>query len=162
MTWRSAFFAQARADWRLFCELKQRTDVPMCQKLHYLQMATEKLAKAFSSSQTGQRPPRSHVALTRFLKVSKGRPEIRHRLGYQENYRSFCAYIDSLLGIAQQIEQLAPVGDQEGPNAEYPWLDPDSGDVVSPAEYAFPEFSRQELLEFQHFTNTLFRILPHM
>ncbi len=157
MTWRKAYFIQAQNDYTIFCEFKQRTDVAMCQKIHYLQMATEKLAKAFLSPHTGAPPPRVHTALVKFLRISKGRPEIRRQLGYGENYQAYCSYIDSLLEVAGKIENLAPIGDRERPNPEYPWQD-NSGKVISPATYLFPEFSRHEIVKFQHLTDGLFRI----
>lgn len=162
MTWRTAYFTQAQNDYDVFREFKGRTDIAMCQKLHYLQMATEKLAKAFLSSATGGRPPRVHTALVRFLKMSKGRPDIRRRLGYAgKNSPAYCSYIDSLLDVAGRIERLAPVGGQERPNPEYPWED-DNGEVVCPVDYCFPEFGRQEIVAFQHFTDGLFRIFAEV
>jgi hypothetical protein len=49
MIWRTAYFMQAQNDYSVFREFKRRADIAMCQKLHYLQMATEKLAKAWRS-----------------------------------------------------------------------------------------------------------------
>jgi hypothetical protein len=157
MTWRTAYFQQAQHDYGVFRELRRRTDVAMCHKLHYLQMATEKLAKAFLSPRSGRPPPRVHVALCNFLKMSKGRPEIRRLLGYENDYHAYCSYIDSLLSVAERIEKLAPVGGQERVNPEYPWLDHD-GNVVCPASYSFCEFGRQEITSFQHLTDSLFRV----
>lgn len=161
MTWRRAYFTQAQNDYGVFREFKKRADVAMCQKLHYLQMATEKLAKAFLSPPSGERPPRVHKALARFLRISKGRPEIRRKLGYERNYRAYCIYIDSLLDLAERIERLAPVGGQERLNPEYPWAE-DTGNVVCPARYGFPEFGRQEITDFQHLTDALFRIFSEI
>jgi hypothetical protein len=42
-----AFYAQARSDWELYQRLTTMPDVPRCHQLHYLQMACEKLAKAY-------------------------------------------------------------------------------------------------------------------
>ncbi len=47
-----AFAAQARSDWRVYRHLarlrlqSQGSSFPKCHDLHYLQMATEKIAKA--------------------------------------------------------------------------------------------------------------------
>ncbi len=161
MTWRTAFFAQAQSDYGVFREFKSRSDIAMCHKLHYLQMAMEKLAKAFQSSRSGDPPPKIHTAIVRFLKISKGRPEIRRLLGYENNHNAFSSYIDSLLEVAEQIEQLAPIGHQERPNSEYPWSD-NNGGAISPISYSFPEFSRQALVEFQKLADGLFRIFPHV
>ncbi len=158
MTWRRAYFTQALNDYDVFREFKRRADVAMCQKLHYLQMATEKLAKAFLSPPTGQPPPRVHTALVRFLQISKGRPELRRKLGYAGNYHAYCSYINSLLGVAERIERLAPVGGEERLNPEYPWAT-NADEVICPACYGFPEFGRQEITDFQHFMDALFRIV---
>lgn len=157
MSWRSAYFAQAQDDYAVFCDFKRRTDIRMCQKLHYLQMATEKLAKAFLSPPAGGCPPMIHTALVRFLQISKGRPEIRRRMGYGSDHRAYCSYIDSLIGIAMQIEALAPTSGKQQPNPEYPWVNQD-GAVMTPATYSFSEFRRQDLAKFQNLTNDLFRI----
>jgi hypothetical protein len=44
--WSDAFLTQARSDWQVFEHLYD-SDFPECHALHYLQMATEKLAKAY-------------------------------------------------------------------------------------------------------------------
>ena len=128
----------------------------MCQKLHYLQMATEKLAKAFLSSPS-DKPPNVHKAIVRFLQTCKSRPEIRRQLGFDNQHEAFRLYIDSILDLAGRIEDLAPVGGQERLNPEYPWLD-GAGSVIAPASYGFSEFGQQELLKFQNLTDSLFRI----
>jgi len=48
MTEQEAFLAQASSDYEVFQILLDldRTVVPVCHPLHYLQMSTEKLAKA--------------------------------------------------------------------------------------------------------------------
>lgn len=161
MTWRTAYFRQAQNDYGMFRELGKRTDVAMCQKLHYLQMATEKLAKAFLSPPSGGSHPHVHDALCNLLKFCKQRPDIRRLLGYENNYHAYCSYIDSLLSVAERIEKLAPVGRQERVNPEYPWLDHD-GNVVCPVSYSFPEFGHQEIISFQKLTDALFRIFTDL
>ncbi len=157
MNWREAYFSQAQDDYRIFREFKQRTDIAMCQKLHYLQMATEKLAKGFLCSPNGEAPPKKvHGALVKFLKTSKGQPNVRRQLGY-ENYRTYATYIDGILGIAERIERLAPVGYEERLNPEYPW-ETDDG-VICPVYYDFSEFSRQDIIKFQNLTDALFRVV---
>jgi hypothetical protein len=42
-----AFIAQARSDFRVYRHLAERPEFAVCHALHYLQMATEKLAKAY-------------------------------------------------------------------------------------------------------------------
>lgn len=111
-------------------------------QLHYLQMVTEKLAKAMLTPVGSLDPaPTSHTAFVRMLQSLKGRPEVRHQLGFTDT-ALFRSYIDSLLGIADQIQRLSP--DRAGlkqPNPEYPWQSPGTTDVITPAEYDFPEFN---------------------
>lgn len=156
MTWRGAFLEQAKSDYSLFTELNQ-TRKARCHQLHYLQMATEKLAKSFLCDRHGRPPPKSHFAFTRFLKISKGRPEIRRKLGYASNYIAYCVYVDNLLPAAAKVEALAPTGtDTNEPNPEYP-CEETAGNVLAPANYGFREFSRVELIHLQTFVNNLLR-----
>lgn len=156
MSWRDAYFLQARSDYDTFKELN-KSRLPLCHRLHYLQMASEKLAKAFLSPSNGEPPQKGHLRLVTLLKVIKGRPEIRRNFGFATDYYAFCSYVDSLTPFARQIELLAPVGtDDRRMNAEYPWLDP-TGQVVHPAIYGFPEFPKTELIRFQNFLSSLFR-----
>jgi len=156
MSWRDAYFLQARSDYDAFKELN-KPGLPLCHRLHYLQMAAEKLAKAYLSPSNGDPPKKGHLRLGTLLKVIKGRPEIRRNLGFGTNHHAFCSYVDSLTPFAGQIELLAPVGtDDRRMNAEYPWVDP-TGQVVHPAIYGFPEFPKTELVKFQNFLSSLFR-----
>lgn len=161
MTWRNAYFVQAQNDYQIFREFKKRTDIAMCQKLHYLQMATEKLAKAFMSAPAGGPPPRVHTVIVGFLRMTKNRPEIRRQLGFGFDQQAYGLYINGLIEVAEQIERLAPVGNEERANPEYPWID-GGGDVVCPVHYTFPEFThpqkRHKIAKFEHLTDGLFRI----
>ena len=92
MTWREAFLRQAESDYRIFRDLNHsQASVPVCHQLHYLQMATEKLAKALTCPDAGYPPKATHVAFARFLRIMKGRPELRRELGYQGNYNAFAS-----------------------------------------------------------------------
>jgi hypothetical protein len=44
--WSEAFLTQAKSDWQVYEHLNE-TGFPACHALHYLQMASEKLAKAY-------------------------------------------------------------------------------------------------------------------
>jgi hypothetical protein len=159
MNWRQAYFCQARSDYDVFRTLNDQRQ-PLCHKLHYLQMASEKLAKGFLCDPNGANPHRrTHYAFVNFLKVSKGRPDLRNRLGYGHNYKAYSAYIDSLLPLAERIEKLAPVGgDFDTMNPEYPWIDA-RGDVICPANYNFPDFGKTELAQIQKLLSGLFRTI---
>ena len=140
MTWKEAFLRQAESDYGVFQSFnRSNTPIPVCQQLHYLQMSTEKLAKALSCPQGNAPPKTTHAALARFLRISKGRPELRRDLGYEGNYNAFVSYIDSLLPLAEKIEALAPEGKRlDKPNPEYPWTSP-TGTVIAPIDYRFED-----------------------
>jgi len=105
-------------------------------------MSTEKLAKAFSCPQNGTAPKTSHASLTRFLRISKGRQDLRRALGYEGNYDAYVSYIDSLLPLAEKIEALAPEGRcLNQSNSEYPWTS-QSGTVIAPIDYVFEDIWR--------------------
>ncbi|MBM3300983.1 MAG: hypothetical protein FJY85_13635 [Deltaproteobacteria bacterium] len=158
MNWREAYFAQAWSDFQVFQQLNVGRH-PLCHKLHYLQMATEKLAKGFLCDPKSPPPKKSHFEFVRFLKVSKGRPDLRSKLGYERNYRAYASYVDSLLPLAEKIEDLAPVGsDFRKVNPEYPWID-DRGGVRCPALYDFAEFGITELAKIQPLISSLFRVI---
>ena len=74
--WRTAFLKQARADYALFRTLEGDGTVPVCHKLHLLQMATEKLAKA-SLTPPGQRPLRTHNAFVKFVQAAATNATLR-------------------------------------------------------------------------------------
>jgi len=140
VTWKAAFIRQAENDYGVFLTFnRSKTPIPVCQQLHYLQMSTEKLAKAFSCPQSGAAPKTSHAALTRFLRISKGRQELRRALGYEGNYDAYVSYIDSILPLAEKIEALAPEGKRlDKPNPEYPWTC-ELGTAIAPIDYDFTD-----------------------
>lgn len=140
MSWRSAFFHQAASD-RAIGKMLNRQRAPYCHQLHYLQMAAEKLAKAYLSTfDATTPPPATHGVIVRLLQVIKQRPDVRRRLGYENQANLFNKFIDSLLPLAHRIEQLAPsVAMIHTPNPEYPWLDRSIGQVLAPVDYHFPD-----------------------
>lgn len=66
MTEQEAFLAQASSDYEVFRILLDfdRADVPACHPLHYLQMSTEKLAKAAMLALGQPLEKLSHVAFS--------------------------------------------------------------------------------------------------
>lgn len=156
MTWREAFLRQAESDYAVFLEFN-RAGKPPAQQLHYLQMATEKLAKAFCCGPANDPPKTTHAALGRFLRISKGQPKIRGGLGYGGDYAAFSGYVDSLLPFAEKIERLAPEGGRlNTPNPEYPWQD-SLGEVVAPVDHPF-----EELMSDAPNMNKLKRLVPNL
>lgn len=140
MTWREAFLRQAASDHAIRKRLNS-ADVEYCHRLHYLQMETEKLAKAFLSRPDDDEPPAaSHAVFVKFLRVIRGRNDIRRLLGFSDP-AMFRRFIDSLLPLAHQIQELAPsAAGVTRPNPEYPWRPTPTSAVVAPAEFEFPLF----------------------
>jgi hypothetical protein len=116
--WRTSHFLQAQSDYVLFKRLDD-PQVPFCHRLHYLQMTTEKMAKGFLTPPGGPRPPRVHDAFVRFIHLVRRTPALRRVCDCGPG--QVAAYVDSLLPVAAEIENLAPVGDIDRPNPEYPW-----------------------------------------
>lgn len=108
MGWHESYLIQARRDHAVFQKLSTSGDIEYCHRLHYLQMLTEKLAKAMLTPPGSAMPaPMSHLMFVRTLQVLKTRREIRRQLGYGDT-ATFKAHIDSLLDLAGRIERLSP------------------------------------------------------
>ncbi len=164
MGWHEAYLTQARSDHRLLGNLGKRgKDVEYCHRLHYLQMATEKLAKAILTPRGGTDPAQtSHVMFVRMLQTLKRNRRLRRLLGYGRATAAFTNYIDSLLDLAARVEQLSP--DQAGftrPNPEYPWRSHGSQAVLAPVEYDFPEFNPRDprMVKLEALVSDLLRLV---
>ena len=148
MDWRTAYLEQAKSDYAMLLKLNQE-EAPLCHRLHYLQMTTEKMAKGFLTPRGGARYPKTHNALVAFLKLAEKRPDFR-RASKFTSASQFTAYTASLFDIAQKVEDLSPDGGDH-PNPEYPWES--QGVIVLPSEYPFADLNTQsrkmvKLLEF--------------
>lgn len=159
MTWAEAFRRQAVSDYQIFKRFSTaRSDVAYCHRLHFLQMATEKLAKSFLIRTDSESPKKTHLVLVRFLRVLSGNPDIRERLKFGNNPKQFKAYIDRLIPLAARIEALAPIGgDLERLNPEYPWLNAQN-EVICPADYDFHQFAPNDVMRFADFIDRLLRV----
>lgn len=154
--WRTAYFRQARSDYETL-QLLEQSDASFCQRLHYLQMATEKLAKGFASAPGGSPPPKIHRGYVQFMQQIKRRSELQ--ILCRCSPQQVGPYIDGLLPFARLIEDLAPANAHDGPNAEYPWATPDG--VAAPADYAFSdlEFNVRGMLNMLKFLSRCFDII---
>ena len=126
----------------IFEEFNGRRDIPQAQALHYLQMSTEKLAKAYRLRDTATTLDTllsSHTGFPEFfntyLRSPAMREEYRGRGALLRNVRRDCNL------LAHAVEQLAPaVARTANPaNAEYPWEA--GGRVIAPVCYCFPNLS---------------------
>ena len=153
--WHSTTLRQARSDYDMLLRLLSDNDVPLCQQLHYLQMTTEKLAKAFLTPSTG-RYPNTHNAFVKFMRLTRGLREYQTACGFSQAV-PYRAYIDGLLPLAQAVEDLSPDGGDH-PNPEYPWSI--GGVIFVPVEYPFPglSLSRAKMVKMLEFIETCFSI----
>jgi len=136
------WWEQARSDHRIFLLLR-RNDAEPCHQLHYLQMASEKLGKAYLW-RTGRPARRSHLSFVTFLLALNDRSKsdldlIAALLGFGHG-RAFESWLRPASSIAHALERTAPALAGDGANAEYPW--PHASPVHSPATYEFDIWKR--------------------
>lgn len=152
-----AFIRQCRSDLRVFDELSARREnsIPECHPLHYLQMATEKLAKASFLATGHQLQSRgTHVVFSKLPNILK-RSDLAETLGWRR-FDGYCRFLDGIGPLARRIEQLNPAiapSQMEGaafaqPNVEYPWYGRDaSGEKTwhAPAAHSFGLLAEMQL-----------------
>jgi len=136
--WRIAFAKQALADLLAREKLLEHPEVPDCQQLHFLQMACEKLCKAYLCGQgvDPQTLQSSHAYISRPLPII-ARQQFAQEARKVHPDRSWV--IKAVRSLARKIELLAPAVNDAGrqpANCEYPWAGPD-GKVRAPAEHNF-------------------------
>ncbi len=129
----AAFFRQAAEDWRVYSSFRRSRPRTACHELHYLQMATEKIAKAYRWG-TSTPPRGEHTSFVVFLRMIADRKRTREALGLQSQAYSR-AWIRASLPLAIQIENLAPALAGEGPNPEYPF--PRALPLTAPVDHDF-------------------------
>ena len=149
----AAFYRQAQSDWsvfrhphadrsswrsavqRVWCRLigVRPFPFPVCHELHYLQMCTEKLAKAYFQTT----PSRDgHAAFRRFLTELLANSNMLTPLGFATT-AELTRWQGSVTSIVGAIEDLAPsIADRKNlPNPEYPW--PRDAPTVAPVDHPF-------------------------
>jgi hypothetical protein len=108
-----------------------------CQRLHFLQMAAEKVCKAHLVNANGHDNVRKTHAY-----VAKNLPIIARQFysaNSDDNQIARWA-VKEVKHLAREIEFLAPASDDSGlrpDNSEYPWDDA-KGKVQVPCEFTFP------------------------
>lgn len=161
MSWREAFLKQARSENQIRLLLDDPA-IEYSHRLHYLQMVTEKLSKGMMANALDPEPPTpTHLAFVRLLQVLKGRPDIRAQLGYSDS-AVFRKFINSLLGMAMQIERLSPAAaGPNHPNPEYPWRDQVTGRVLAPADFEFSLFdpTNPKMIKLEKLLNALLQVV---
>jgi hypothetical protein len=131
------WWQQAQSDQAVLVQLR-RSGAHECHLLHYLQMATEKLSKAYLW-RSGKAPPKSHTGFVRFLKALLDRrpPElerIAHALGFGRS-EDLDKWVSGIQILAYELQNLAPAEAGNGPNPEYPW--PHEAPLHFPAGHEF-------------------------
>lgn len=149
----SAFTRQAQSDWSVFRHLRpvgprwwigarrawcgivgvHPFSFAPCHELHYLQMATEKLAKADYQAALHRS---GRAAFRRLLTDPPNNPGAIAPLGFAD-LASLTRWQGSVSLIVGAIEDLAPqIADHRGlPNPEYPW--PRGTENQAPVDYSF-------------------------
>ena len=158
--WAAAFAAQSRSDWQVYNLLSDDTRVPGCHELHYLQMACEKIAKAYRS-----RDPRAnleeictkHVGFANFIGSLLASPSFR--VAYRGREAQLRELSRRASVLAREIEKLAPAVDRiaSPENAEYPWQSGE--DVMTPCKYSFPRLSLLTTAGGRHFLKLVARAI---
>ena len=136
-----AFLAQARSDWNVY-RLLSASGEPACHALHYLQMATEKLAKAYRMRETDSPVSELVSRHTGFAKfVRQYLLSARNRAAYEGKAAQLQSLVQESAKLAAEIEKLAPAIDRGSSpeNVEYPWEA--GGRVFAPCEWSFPALS---------------------
>lgn len=141
-TWADAYAHQARSDWDVYRRLAADPGLAPCHALHYLQMACEKIAKAYRWRDTSageQGLTHEHVAFSKFIQSFLGSPTIR--TDYSGRIAQLRTITKLCRNLAREIEKLAPAVDRENSpeNAEYPWAQ--GTQVVVPCDYTYPALS---------------------
>lgn len=131
------WWKQANSDYQLFNQLR-RANANECHLLHYLQMATEKLSKAYFW-RSGHPPRMGHAGFVRFLKALLDRriPEldlVAKVLGFSRR-EDLERWVSRARALAYSIQNIAPAEAKNGPNPEYPW--PHGDPAYCPCEHRF-------------------------
>jgi hypothetical protein len=134
--WARAFAVQAKADMQAREALIQHADLPLCQELHFLQMACEKLAKAhlYLQGSRSEDIQSSHGFGRKQIPLILREIYLRKR-GRRENTWLF----PEIRRLANEIALLHPQVNDGGArpdNCEYPWVDAQD-QLHTPAEHDF-------------------------
>jgi hypothetical protein len=137
--YQEVWWEQTRADHAVLCLLRER-GAASCHQLHYLQMITEKLGKAYFW-RVGRPPRVTHAYFVRFLQALDDRPtpdvhRIAGLLGFGRP-EDLERWIPTITPLAYDLERLAPdLAGLNSANPEYPW--PHAAPVHAPVSYSFP------------------------
>ena len=141
-SYQQVWWEQTCADHDILNLLRKKGVAP-CHQLHYLQMVTEKLGKAYFW-RTGRPPRTTHASFVRFLQALDNRPardadRIAGLLGFGRS-QDLETWIPTITPLAYDLERLAPnLAGFNSPNPEYPW--PHVAPVNAPVSFPFNVWS---------------------
>src|SRR5437879_6229404 len=109
-SYQERWWQQARSDHEVLVLLR-RAGAPACHQLHYLQMVTEKLGKAYFW-RSGRPPPKSHAGFVQFMRFLGGvrqseRQQIADAFAFGR-FEDFQKWVRAVLPLAYDLERLAP------------------------------------------------------
>lgn len=116
------WWRQASSDYELFEDLL-RIVSPECHILHYLQMASEKIAKAYFW-RSGTAPPKVHPGFIKYLlkallvRSDRDLGHIAKTFGFAQT-NDFEQWVKRVHGLAVALQNIAPTEAQDGPNPEF-------------------------------------------
>lgn len=136
--YQQCWWEQAASDHGILI-LFRHQGVGICHQLHYLQMATEKLSKAYLW-RNAKPIKKSHAGFGLFMRLLTQISQISQQEKLAEifsfgRFEDFQNWVRSALPLVYEVERLAPSLANEGPNPEYPW--PSAKPAVSPIKYEF-------------------------
>lgn len=141
----AAFVTQGRSDWDLYKHLSALTkpSFPQCHALHYLQMATEKIAKAYRLRDTTADVDglvKHHTGFVEFINQFFRCETIRDE--FQGQDAALQTLQRNATALAREIEKLAPATDRlaSPENAEYPWERDEK--ILVPCTFGFPSLTQ--------------------
>ena len=123
-SWQIAFLKQAQSDWEAYQRTRQAA-WPHCHRLHFLQMATEKLGKALLLGGHSKLAhiTHSHSAFVKFMHIASNNQSLQAQLKITKS--QLRADFKRLLPLAYEIEHLAPALAHDGPTRNIlGWISP--------------------------------------
>jgi hypothetical protein len=141
-TYQNLWWTQSVCDHTAFKRMRGE-GFAQCHLLQFLQMSTEKIAKAYFW-RTGAPPQKSHTGFVKFLRfLGQTRQADRDRVAVMFGFVRFSDFqrtIRSVLPLAYELERITPDLANNGANPEYPW--PHAAPQFAPATFTFAAWER--------------------
>lgn len=157
-----AFAVQAASDMRAYERMCRQPGLPMCHRLHFLQMALEKLAKSWLWRES--RPDEDELHFSHNV-IAKVLPRIlqRHWKGLGISAALSRAKLERIRRLCREIDLLHPqvdAGQTRPDNCEYPWTALENGGrvVKVPARERFALDGQLRTPEGKEFLKAVFAL----